>query len=759
MLFNSMPVHAQGSQSQTRSDEQKIDISADKLSSSDGSAQVEATGSVVIKRQQTTLKAEEVRVNRETLDIEAKGKVSLDDPEWKIKSADSMHFNMDQETGDIQRGDIFIEQGHISISGRRLQKLGGQAYHVDESFFTTCLCESGAPSWKFSADAMDLSLDGLGTIRNGYFYIFDIPIFYLPYGFFPIRTERQTGFLFPNLGHSTKDGFRFQQPFFWAISKSSDASLALDVETRARVGVWGELRKRFDKDSDFELQSAYFNENLRKDPQKAVVDRTIADQNIPGNRWGIIGTHRYATDAGWLTYSDTAAYRDDLFTRELIGRFELPGTDEFTIQTSRYGKSQFGAFKNWDDMFFKGGWNFYQDFIQSDGITPQRTPQLTFWGRRFLADFPLEFLWRGEGVNYWSRKNGNALRLDLRPELRLPLRAGPAVFGSFSVAPRETVYHLYRSPVKSSDQNVSRELVEVRGNIGTAFSQVFNISVLDLARLKHVIEPELSYLFIPKRNQSQIPIIDDVDRVERRNVLTLSLTNRFWGKTQSNLGAAVAENDPQLLNPLAFGDVRDLGYFKLALSYDIDKERHGGDTLSDLDFKLRILPTNYISLGFSGGVNPGPWTFSQVRANVNIVDPRPLARRVADPDFNQPNSIGFIYSFLRKGPLSYLAEDANAVVDCALQPLDPQCPSGNTAGNFAARIFYHVTDNILLSTNTLFNVLDGSVIGVRASTKFLSFCECWSMTLGVKHNINPSKTSVNFDFNLLGLGSQKSTIK
>ena len=177
----------------------EINLRADKLSTGNGSNQIEASGNVEIKREATTLKADEVRFNRATQEVEAKGRVRIDDPEWKIKSADSLKLNMGQETGEIENGDLFLEQGHISISGRRFEKFGGQSYHVDDGFFTTCLCESGAPSWKFSAEQMDLALDGVGTIKNGYFYVLDVPVFYLPYGYFPLNTERQTGFSFPEI--------------------------------------------------------------------------------------------------------------------------------------------------------------------------------------------------------------------------------------------------------------------------------------------------------------------------------------------------------------------------------------------------------------------------------------------------------------------------------------------------------------------------------------------------------------------------------
>ena len=166
----------------------EINVTADKISAADGANQIEASGNVEIKRQEMTLKAGEVRFNRQTQEVEASGRVSVDDPEWKVRSADSIKMNMATEIGAIENGDLFLEEGHVSISGRRFQKFGGQTYHVDDGFFTTCLCESGSPSWKFSAEQMDLTLEGSGTIRNGYFYVLDVPVFYLPYGVFPLRS-------------------------------------------------------------------------------------------------------------------------------------------------------------------------------------------------------------------------------------------------------------------------------------------------------------------------------------------------------------------------------------------------------------------------------------------------------------------------------------------------------------------------------------------------------------------------------------------
>jgi LPS-assembly protein len=743
----------------------EINVSADKMSAESGGNQIEATGNVEIRRQEMKLKADEVRINQATKDVEAKGKVSVDDLEWKVRSADSMQMNLENETGQLQNADLFLEEGHISISGRRFQKFGGQSYHVEDGFFTTCICASGAPSWKFSADQMDLDLNGIGTLRGGYFYVLDVPVFYIPYAYFPLRTDRQTGFLFPKFGHSSDDGFRFQQPFFWAISKSTDASMAFDIETRSRFGFLGEFRKQFSRDADFRIHSSYYNESMRQNEEDDIVDGTIADPTIPQNRWSVIGTHRYTTASDWLTFSDFAAYRDDLFTRELTERFDLPGSQESDIRRSRYGASQFGVFKNWGDTFVKGNWNFYQDFIQPDEGTLQRTPQLAFWGRRLLGGFPLEFRWRTEGVNYLRREGGDGLRLDLRPEFVLPFRLSH-LFGAFNVAPRQTAYHLY-SPVESSDRNVSRTLVELRGNVSTAVSRVFTFNRLGLSSVKHVLEPEVSYLFVPSVDQSKIPIMDGYDRVNRRNVLQFALSNRFWGKPLSALRDPAADANTESLTPTISGDVRQMASVRLALSYDIDRERKGGDSLSDLDFNIKLTPYSFFNLDFSGGIDPGAWQISQGRAGFSITDPRPILRRTLDADFNKPNSLGLGYIYMRRGPNSYLADDANidldAPADCLAHPLDPRCPGTgfdkSTLGNIGATMLYHATDNLLFNVSSTYDARDSRFLGFRLITKFLSFCECWTATFSVKHDINPKKTSFGFDFSLLGIGNSKTSLK
>jgi len=743
--------------------EKIVDMTADSLTVMDAGKKVEAKGHVELRREGSILRADEVRVDRETQDVEAKGQVSLEDPRGTLK-ADAIRMNLEQETAEVENGDLFFSERQLSVTGKRFQKLPGQAYHVDDAFFTTCLCESGVPSWKIGASEVDLTREGSGVVKGGTFYILDIPVFYLPYGFFPLRTERQTGFLFPKLGSSSREGFRYQQPFFWAFSKSSDATLGIDVQTRARIGLLGELRNVWSRQTHGQVNLSYFNESLRDRNKIRIGDPTIADRDIPEDRWNVFATHRHALSSGWTTYSDISAFSDDLFARELSDRLDLPRVTESSLRSSRYSRSRFGLFRSWDSTHLKGEWDFYQDFIQEDERTLHRTPQLSVWGRRPLGETPLELRWRGDAVNYIRRDGGDGLRMDLRPEVMFPFRLPAHLFGSWSAAPRGTFYHLYQTE-NSSKHNVSRELIEVRGNLGASLGRVFHWGGAELEKIRHIVEPELSYLFIPGVRQRDIPIMDGVDRIGRRNVLTFGLNHRFWGKYTGQTPDE-KDVDVELLNPVVSGDVQDLAQARVALSYDIDRERKGGDSLSDLDMNLQFHPLPSWTVGFDAGLNPGPWHFTQAAATLALSDARPI-RRVLDSDFMQPNSLNLGYRFMRKGPNAFLSEDANidstVAADCSKHPLDPRCPGTafdkNVIGALGGKVLYHLTDHLLFFLNSSYNVRDSKFAGSRAAIKILSPCECWTVTLSLHRSTNPSKTSFHFDLNLLGLGSQRSALK
>jgi hypothetical protein len=365
--------------------------------------------------------------------------------------------------------------------------------------------------------------------------------------------------------------------------------------------------------------------------------------------------------------------------------------------------------------------------------------------------------------------------------------------GSFGVAPRETAYHLYDptetpllascrdtlpgpgtiiecSKVKRSfARNSSRELVEVNGALGTSFGRVFSWDGEEIKRIKHVVEPEVKYLYVSRAGQSDIPIMDGVDRVNGRNLTIFSLTNRFWGRFAQITAPLEGDAAVEPVQSLATADTRELARLRFAVSYDMTEERKAGNRFSDVDIELRLRPKDYLALGAGTGISPNSGRVSQATALFSIADPRPITRRVLDRDFMRPNSLDLTYRFIGKTIDSPLIENANLFLIDPKSPkscpprglpsgdrtFDPRCGiEKDVMGLIGMRGLFHITDHLLFLYDANYNANRRGFTTNRGSLKILSRCECWTLTFSLNRTTNPDDTNFGFSFDLLGLGSQ-----
>jgi LPS-assembly protein len=121
-----------------------------------------------------------------------------------------------------------------------------------------------------SAKNVDMTVDGYAFLEDVYVSVKDVPMLYLPYVIVPVKTKRQTGFLFPLVGTGSKDGFRYVQPFFVAIDPNQDATLGygryskrgkrgeLEYRYRSYEGIRGFVQGFYMEDRDFKLGSDRF---------------------------------------------------------------------------------------------------------------------------------------------------------------------------------------------------------------------------------------------------------------------------------------------------------------------------------------------------------------------------------------------------------------------------------------------------------------------------------------------------------------------
>jgi LPS-assembly protein len=69
-----------------------------------------------------------------------------------------------------------------------------------------------------------------------------VPVLYVPYISFPLSDARQTGFLFPTVGSSSRSGAIVTVPWYWNIAPQQDLTLEPTLYARRGVDAGAEYR-------------------------------------------------------------------------------------------------------------------------------------------------------------------------------------------------------------------------------------------------------------------------------------------------------------------------------------------------------------------------------------------------------------------------------------------------------------------------------------------------------------------------------------
>ena len=116
-----------------------------------------------------------------------------------------------------------LSTSHYIVSGDNIQKTGTDTFIAKNAEYTTC--QDCPESWSIFGRKIHITSDQYAHIWHAYFKIKGVVTLYIPYIILPIKTKRETGFLFPQLSLNLNQGFQYQQPWFWNISKHTDMTL------------------------------------------------------------------------------------------------------------------------------------------------------------------------------------------------------------------------------------------------------------------------------------------------------------------------------------------------------------------------------------------------------------------------------------------------------------------------------------------------------------------------------------------------------
>ena len=364
-----------------------------------------ARGNVRIEQEDgATLTADWVAFSNVTRHGLASGNVVVVDEEDTLY-ADFLQFNVDSLQGVVYQGQLENSRTGFRMEGAEVRKTGEQTYVFKDGVFTTCRCpEEGRDPWSLKAKEADLEVGGYATVRNSTVNVLGVPVLWIPWMVYPLKNDRQTGFLFPTLRNSSRNGWEVGLPFFWAAHPQVNVLTTPAYSTKR-----GPLIKL---DADYVI-----GEMGRLDggrlvsvvvPDDKEVEPDSAAEPFSATRWGVDFSHVQELPLWDLDLKARAnVVSDNRFP------FDIPELGEY--RSDRYLPSVVSLSKRFGEFGPFGAYTavHWVDDLQApddqdrDDYVLQRLPEVMFsqsaqpfpWAERLITSFDVQY------INFWRLRD------------------------------------------------------------------------------------------------------------------------------------------------------------------------------------------------------------------------------------------------------------------------------------------------------------------------------------------------------------------
>jgi len=472
-----------------------VHVTADNVTvGADGKATLK--GNVVLTQGDREIRADQVQYDKNTQDIQSQGSVEYTDP---LLHATGERGEYSPDGGaQIKSAQFELRQRSARGAADLLQLSPEGVIDLEGVTFTTC--PKPNTDWQLKARSITLDTkDRVGTGHDAQVQLQGVPIVYLPWMSFPLGDQRKSGFLFPSIGTSSRSGALVAIPYYWNIAPNADFTFDPIFYTKRGADVGGELRLLTPGEHS-ELSWNYLpHDDVYGTSRSRVRFTNVSDlpddfhfsvdaTNVSDSQYfEDFGQGSEITSTAFVERRATLSYRDEHW--RIDGEAQQYQTIDDTLAPTDRPYARVPSVTVSADYGFGPGQRLRYGFDSE------------------IVDFQ-----RGVGETGW--------RLDLMPSASLNFD-GPGYFVRPGIAWRGTQYQLSDAP-PGMPSSPSRTLPIASFDTGLVFERD-----PDAWGRRLTLEPRLLYLYVPYRNQNDLPVFDTA--VPDLNLVELFRTNRYVG--------------------------------------------------------------------------------------------------------------------------------------------------------------------------------------------------------------------------------------
>ncbi len=393
--------HAASDSAQTLVSRGPWDLTADQVEyERDGELYV-ARGNVRLVQGERTVTADWMSLSNTTGIAVASGDVVIRDGADTLR-ADFMQFDVQTLQGIVFDGRLDSETSRFRLEGDELRRLGPEAWRIESGRFTTCRCpDPGRDPWAIRAERAELEPDGDATARNTTFDVLGVPVLWVPWMTYPLRTGRKTGFLLPEFNATSRSGGDVGLPFFWAAAPNLNVTLTPSLVFRRGFMPRAAVEYVFGERSEGELFASFIHDRD--------VQENTAEEPFDDDRWGVDWVHDHFLPADWRFKADARAISDNLYVFDFRDLSETRA--QRFLQSRGFVERHFGT-NGW--LGLTGGVRVADDLqspddLDRDRFLLQRVPEVGASALpRRLGPLPLVLGLDLEYTNFQSRDSAES---------------------------------------------------------------------------------------------------------------------------------------------------------------------------------------------------------------------------------------------------------------------------------------------------------------------------------------------------------------